>query len=61
VSLPQGLDPALIPQEIINNILQQVQNSVPQLVMDQVREQSPPGRIDGGMSGYWKDITASGV
>lgn len=62
VGLPAGLDPANVPQEIVNNLMKQIQNDVPRIVNEQARRQSPVLRIEGAMrSGYWQDVTPEGV
>jgi hypothetical protein len=61
VSLPPGIDQAQVPQEIINQLVQQVQNAVPTLVREQTRRQSPVLRVEARVTGYWQDVTAKGV
>jgi hypothetical protein len=61
VSLPPGLDQAQVPQEVINQLVQQVQNAVPILVREQARRQSPVLRVEARLSGYWQDVTAKGI
>ena len=58
LALPPGLDPALVPQEVVNDILRRVQGEVPQMVQEQTRRQSPPLKIQGSIrGGYWQDVT----
>jgi len=47
VTLPPGIDPATVPQEIINQLVRQAQNDLPRLVQEQIRNQSPALRIVG--------------
>jgi len=55
VSLPPGIDPAQVPQEMINQILRQVQDDLPRLVQEQLRIQSPALRIVGRLQkAYWQ-------
>lgn len=55
VSLPPGIDPAVVPQEIISQLVKQVQNDLPRLVQEQIRNQSPPLRIVGRLQGaHWQ-------
>jgi hypothetical protein len=54
VGLPAGIDPQLVPQEIVRQLVEQVQRSVPQIVVEQVKQQSPILRIDGHfLVGNW--------
>lgn len=62
ISLPQGVDPRQISQEVINQLQQQLQNDVPRLVNEQVRKQSPVLRVDGRMIGAcWQNITSEEI
>lgn len=57
VSLPPGIDPAVVPQEIIDQLVRQVQNDLPRLVQEQLRNQSPPTRIVGRLEGaQWRHV-----
>jgi hypothetical protein len=61
VSLPPGLEQARIPQEVINQLVQQVQNAVPLLVQEQTRRQSPVLKVEARLHGHWQDVTAKGI
>jgi len=55
VQLPPGIDPAQVPQEVINQIMRQVQGDLPRLVQEQLRTQSPPLRIVGRLQdAFWQ-------
>ena len=58
LSLPPGLDLSLIPQAIIDQLLQQFKREVPLLVREQLRNQSAVVRVEGGVrNGRWRTAT----
>jgi hypothetical protein len=62
VALPPGIDQNLIPQEVVQQIIRQVQNDIPGMVAEQTRRQSPVLRTEGRLQGaHWQDVTAEGL
>lgn len=58
VQLPPGLPEKAIQPEVIQQLIQQMQQAVPAMVMKQAKQQSPILRIEARFNGYWRDVTA---
>ena len=62
INLPEGIGEDVIPQEIIEQLQQQLQQNVPALVAEQTRKQSPVVGTTGTHRNLsWRDVTESGI
>lgn len=62
VTLPRGIAQDRIPKEIVNQLLKQVRNDVPEFAKQQTRDQSAVVRVDMRFQGSeWQDVTAEDV
>lgn len=62
LELPPGLDPEALPPEIknaIDQMVKDVQMNAPNLVQQQVRQQSPELKVESRIeNGHWEDVTS---
>jgi len=62
VTLTQGIPKDRIPHAIVNQLVRQVRNDVPEFAKQQIRDQSAVVRVDARFQGSeWQDVTAEGV
>jgi hypothetical protein len=62
VTLPAGISRDRIPREIVDQLVKQVRNDVPEVAKQQTREQSAVVRVDARFQGSeWQDVTGEGV
>ena len=62
VKLPQGIARDRIPKEIMDQLMKQVRNDVPEFAKQQTRDQSAVVRVDMRFQGCeWQDVTAEDV
>jgi len=62
VTLPHGILPDRIRQQIVDQLVNQVRKDVPEFAKQQIRDQSAVVRVDARFQGSeWQDVTAEGV
>ena len=62
INLPEGIVEDAIPQEIIEQLQQQLKQNIPSMVAEQTRKQSPVAGTTGAHRNVsWRDVTESGI
>lgn len=62
ITLPRGIAQDRIPKEIVDQLMKQVKNDVPEFAKQQTRDQSAVVRVDMRFQGSeWQDVTAEDV
>lgn len=62
INLPEGIGEDAIPQEIVEQLQQQLKQNIPAIVAEQTRKQSPVTGTTGTHRNLaWRDVTESGI